>query len=479
MKGMVREQRRAFWRSLVASGVCYTRLSRPRPRKMAVDEMRNTGPYPPGYRLMRRRVIAIVAAVLVLGFPSDVRAYSVLTHEAIIDAAWDTKIRPLLLARFPNPTPDELRRAHAFVYGGAIVQDLGYYPHGSHFFSDLVHYVRSGDFIQALLRDSQDLDEYAFALGALAHSAADDDGHRLGVNRAVPLLYPHLRKKYGDVVTYEDDPAIHLKAEFGFDVLQVAKGRYAPDGYHDFIGFEVARPLLERAFQDTYSLPLKSIFDDLDKAIGSYRYSVRSAIPKATKVAWALKEDEIKRDLPGMVRKQYLYNLSRASYEQEWGKNYKKPGLGERFLAFLIKLIPKIGRLKTLTFRTPTPETEKMFMASFNAALADYEHLLDEQRTGHLDLPNHNFDTGGQTPPGTYFMADKTYARLVDRLAEAQFKLISPELRADILAYYGDSSAPIVTKKNAKDWARVTKELEELKSAAPSRRMTPGAGPAN
>jgi Zinc dependent phospholipase C len=429
----------------------------------------------PGYWQMMRRFIAIVAIVLFLGFSLKVYAYSVLAHEAIIDSAWDTKIRPLLLERFPNATPDELRRAHAFAYGGAIVQDLGYYPHGSHYFSDLVHYVRSGDFIRTLLLDSQDLNEYAFALGALAHYAADDDGHRLAVNRAVPLLYPRLGKKYGDFVTYEDDPAAHLKTEFGFDVLEVAKGRYAPDSYHDFIGFEVARPLLQRAFEDTYSIPLQSAFDDLDQAIGSYRYSVRSVIPKATKIAWALKKGEIRRDLPGVTRKKFLYNLSRASYQKEWGKDYRKPGPEERFLAFLISLIPKVGPLQALAFRTPTPQTETMFMASFNAALADYQHLLDEQRAGHLDLPNRNFDTGSVTPPGTYFKADQTYARLLDGLAKDQFKLISAELRSDILAYYRDSSAPIVTKKKEQEWARVTKELEELKSVAPSLPLTSDA----
>jgi hypothetical protein len=250
---------------------------------MTVQEMHNSTSYQPSYRLITQRSIAIAAIVLFLGFSLNVQAYSVLTHEAIIDSAWHIKIRPLLLERFPNATKDELRQAHAFAYGGAIIQDLGYYPHGSRFFSDLVHYVRSGDFILALLRDSQDLNEYAFALGALAHYAADDNGHRLAVNRTVPLLYPHLGKKYGSIVTYEDNPAAHLKTEFGFDVLQVARGRYAPDSYHDFIGFEVARPLLERAFQETYSLPLPSVFDDLDKAIGSYRYTVHSVIPKATK----------------------------------------------------------------------------------------------------------------------------------------------------------------------------------------------------
>lgn len=410
--------------------------------------------------------MVIVAATLLSLGASAGRAYSVLAHEAIIDSAWE-KIRSLLVARFPNATPDELRAAHGYAYGGSLIQDLGYYPHGSHYFSDLTHYVRSGEFVRALIRDSQDVNEYAFALGALAHYAADDEGHR-AVNRAVPLLYPKLGKKYGSVVTYEDDPVAHLKTEFGFDVLEVAKGQYAPDAYRDFIGFEVAKPLLERAFQDTYSIPLNSVFGDLDKAIGSYRYTVHSTIPKAVRVAWVLKKDEIQKATPGITRKKFLYNMSRASYRKSWGKNYQNPGRGTRVVAHIIAIIPKVGPLKALSLRMPTPQTEAMFRDSFNKALDQYQHLLDDQKAGHLDLRNRNFDTGALTKAGAYFMADKAYARLVDDLAKDHFKVISFDAKSDILAYYQDPKAPIVTKKDAKAWGRLNRELDELKSVGPS-----------
>jgi zinc dependent phospholipase C len=410
--------------------------------------------------------LVIVAAMSLSLGASLGHAYSVLAHEAIIDSAWG-KIQSLLRARFPNVTPDELRVAHGYAYGGSLVQDLGYYPHGSRFFSDLTHYVRSGEFVRALLRDAQDLNEYAFALGALAHYAADDDGHR-AVNRAVPLLYPKLGAKYGSIVTYEDDPVAHLKTEFGFDVLEVAKGQYASDAYRDFIGFEVAKPLLERAFQDTYSVPLNSVFGDLDKAIGSYRYTVRSTIPKAVRVAWVLKKDEIKQGTPGITRKKFLYNMSKASYRKQWGKNYESPGRGTRLVAHIIALIPKVGPLKTLSLRMPTPQTEAMFRDSFNKALDQYQHLLDDQRAGHLELRNRNFDTGAPVKPGAYFMADKAYARLVDDLAKDHFKVVSFDVKSDILAYYQDPNAPIVTKKDTKAWGRLNQELDELKSAGPS-----------
>jgi hypothetical protein len=386
----------------------------------------------------------------------------------------------LLLQRFPGATPDELRMAHAYAYGGSLVQDLGYYPHGSHLFSDLTHYVRSGQFIEALLRDSQNMDDYAFALGALAHYAADDDGHQ-AVNRAVPLLYPYLGKKYGPVVTYEDNPTAHLKTEFGFDVLEVAKGQYAPDAYRDFIGFEVATPLLERAFQDTYGIPLQSVFGDLDKAVGSYRYTVRSTIPKAVRIAWVLRKDDIQRATPGITRKKFLYNMSKASYRKNWGKNYQAPGKGTKIVAFIIKLVPKVGPLKTLSLRLPTPQTEAMFRSSFNTALDQYQHLLNDQQGGSLHLVNRNFDTGAPTKPGAYFMADRAYARLVDNLAKDHFQTASPDLRADILAYYRDPAAPIATKKDAKAWNRLSEQLAELKTAGPSQAgsaLLPASDPA-
>lgn len=200
--------------------------------------------------------IAWLAAVLAT-IPQLTAGYSVLTHEAIIDQAWKDSIQPILLKRFPQATPEQLRVAHAHAYGGAIILDLGYYPFGNRFFTDAVHYVRSGDFIEALLLEAQDLNEYAFALGSVAHYVADNLGHSIGVNRAVPIMYPKLRARHGDTVTYVEDPTAHLKTEFGFDVLQLARGRYAPESHRDFIGFKVSKPVLARAFKRTYGLELK------------------------------------------------------------------------------------------------------------------------------------------------------------------------------------------------------------------------------
>jgi hypothetical protein len=418
--------------------------------------------------LASRRALGWLLVAL-LAWPRPLPGYSVLSHETIIDSAWKTDLRPLLLKRFPNATHDDLRQAHACAYGGAIIQDLGYFPYGRKFFSNLTHYVRSGDFVQALLRDAHDLCEYAFALGALAHYAADNQGHRLAVNEAGPLLYPRLKKKFGNVVTYEEDPAAHLKTEFGFDVIEVAQQRFAPDAYHDFMGFEVAQPLLlDRAFRETYGLELSSVLHDERRAIGSYRHAISSTIPKATRVAWALKKNEIQRDIPSMTRKQFLYNISRASYEKNWGKEYRAPTTGEKFLAFLFRLIPKTGPLKALALHTPTPQAEQLFERSFNVTLAEYRRLLSDWDSGHLVLVNDNFDVGAVTPPGQYHLNDKTYAELLDRLAQRNFAGMSADLRSEILRFYSDPNAPYATKKDRKAWNRVLQELQVLRTTEPA-----------
>ena len=411
-----------------------------------------------------RSVAVFLLLVAMLACPSVTSAYSVLSHQAIIDSAWEDGLKPALLAKFPNATPEELSAAQAYAYGGAIIQDLGYYPYGSHFFSDLTHYVRSGDFILALLHDANDIYEYGFALGAMAHYAADNNGHRIGTNRAVPLLYPHLKKKYGDSVTYEQDKLAHTKTEFGFDVLEVARERFAPDSYHDFIGFEVAQGLLERAFQETYGLGLKSVLVDEEKALNSYRHAVSKLLPKATRIAWHLKKDEIKDDLPGMTKRKFLYNLKRSNFEKEWGKDYKRPSPGERFLAFLYLLLPKWGPLKVLQFRTPTPETERFFEASFNETLDRYRELLRDQREGKVSLPNDNFDVGADTGPGQYKLNDGAHAELVGRLADQKFANVTPLLRSELEQFFSDPSLPYVNKKDRKAQARLQAAIEQLKA---------------
>ena len=416
-----------------------------------------------GLIAIRRLVLAVLLST------SLSYGYTVLTHEAIIDSVWDASLKKLLLKRFPAATPEELEQAHAYAYGGCIIQDMGYYPFSSRFFSDLTHYVRSGDFITALIRESQDLDEYAFALGALEHYAADTEGHRIATNRAVPILYPELRRKYGSDVTYWDDPVAHIRTEFGFDVLQVASGRYATDQYRGFIGFQVSRDALERAFLDTYGIEMKDVFGNVTLALGSYRHTVSSIIPGMTRVAWNLKKDQLQKEIPGITRKKFLYNLSRSSYEKEWGTEYHRPGLGTKLLTFLFRIIPTSGPFRALKIRTPTPEVEMLFMASFNATVDRYKAILANVDASGPELPNENFDVGGPSIAGKYKGTDEAYAKLLGKLADRQFAGMPAELRSNILAYYQDPHPPASAKPNKKEeaqWTKVLEQLDRLKAVA-------------
>jgi hypothetical protein len=425
------------------------------------------------WHLLALRAAALLVVVLMCG--GGLFAYSVLTHEEIVDLLWVDEIRPLLLQRYPGLSEDQIRDAHAYAYGGAVIQDLGYYPFGSQEFSNLAHYVRSGDFVHELLMESRDVNEYAFALGALSHYASDIAGHP-AVNQSVAIAYPKLRAKFGKSVRYAQDKSAHLKTEFGFDTLQVAKNRYASQQYHDFIGFQVSKSLLERVFPVVYGMELSDVLTHEDLAVGSYRYAVSRLIPQMTQVALQTHKKELMREKPDFARRKFLYRLSRSSYEREWGKTYAKPGLGTRILSALLRYMPKIGPFKKLEFNNPTPQTEDLYIKSINTSVDRYRALLESVRTDNLALPNCDLDTGNRTKAAEYSLTDETYAQLLSQLSKRKFAATSPELRADILQYYSDLSGPIATKKDRVRWQSVLTALEQLKSLAPA--STVAASPA-
>src|SRR5215510_269528 len=332
----------------------------------------------------RRRFVGLLVGVIaVLAVAQPSRAYSVLAHESNVDAVWESGIVPVLRQRFPDARPEDVTAARAYAYGGCVIQDLGYYPFGSHFFSDLLHYVRTGDFVTTLIQNARNVNELAFGLGALAHYAADANGHSIAVNRSVPIIYPKLRAKFGDLVTYADSPSRHIMMEFSFGVVQVATGQYAPDAYHRFIGFEVAKDALERAFRATYGLEMKDLFDT-DLAIGTYRHAVSSLIPEMTKVAWRDRREEIAKAAPQIEQAAFVYSYSQQQYNTDFGGNYMKPRWYARFLSFVFKLVPKFGPFKTLAFKAPTDETERLFLESLVRTRDEFGASLSASRQDRL-----------------------------------------------------------------------------------------------
>jgi len=358
--------------------------------------------------------------------------YSVLGHQAIVDRAWEDSIKPLLLQRFPATTGDDLVEARAYAYGGCSIQDLGYYPFSSRYFSDLTHYVRSGAFVEALIRDSADVDEYAFALGALSHYAADSAGHQIAINKSVPLIYPKLRRQYGNDITYEDDPTAHMRTEFAFDVIQAASGSYAPNSYHRSIGFKISKGLVERAFFETYAIRLKTVLSSVDLALDTYRTSASSVIPEMARVAWQMKKDKLE-EFPVAFSG---YGFARGA-DPGYPVHYRQPGPLAQTAALWFRFVPRVGLFAPLGFKRPTAESDRLFVQSLDVALDRYRQLLAQVGNGTLRLEDINLDTGRPAKMGDYKLADEAFARLVRDIARRGCCGATNGLNDSIASFYG------------------------------------------
>lgn len=408
-----------------------------------------------------RFLVVLVLMLTLLLAPATLSGYGVLSHEELIDIAWDSDIRPALLKRYPNATVRQIQDAHAYAYGGSVIQDLGYYPFGNHHFTNFLHYIRTGDFVENLFRDAHTLNEFAFALGALSHYVADCGGHP-AINVSEPIEYPNLAQRFGKVITYEDNPEAHLKTEFGFDVAEVAKQRYTAQQYHDFIGFEVSEELLQHAFSDTYGFSLLDFLHFEDLTIDTYRFGLSKVIPEMTKVAIANHRPASLPEKNDEARKLFLYHLSHADYEREFGKRYEKPGVFARILAWILKIIPKVGPFKAIKYRDPTPQTEDIYFKSMDSVVAEYHRRVQEVDSGTLHLPTRNLDTGALTKAGDYQLADLSYSELARRMAHQHFEHLTPSLRDAVLSFF--ASGPAQHGANKKEWLETDRALAALRT---------------
>ena len=415
---------------------------------------------------MKQPEILIVVFVVFGFFPRAVFSYSVLTHQEIIDLAWNDSIRPLLLARYPNATESELRVAHAYAYGGSAIQDMGYYPFGKQLFSDLTHYVRSGDFVAYLFRDARNIDEYAFAIGALSHYVGDSIGHSEAINPSTAAAFPRLEKKYGSSVTYDESPHGHIRTEFAFDIDELANREFAPHAYQDAVGFRVPRKLLERAFFDTYGIDAHEILGRAHPALRSYRASVRSFIPAFAEAELVLHGHQFPPHPEDQAYRVFAERVERTNYERHWKHAFRGPGIRDHLLAILVFIIPKIGPASDLAIKIPTSESQEWYLKSVNHTVDIYRDRLDKLRKGPgtaLSLTNLDLDTGEITRPGSYPLTDKTYADLLNRIVEKTDRILPPLLKRNILEYYSNAAAPIETKHDRKAWSKVVAELEMLR----------------
>jgi hypothetical protein len=409
--------------------------------------------------------IILVTGLLLTNQSSS--AYSILAHEALIDASWLKSIQPLLKLKYPGATEQQLKEAHAYAYGGSIAPDIGYFPFGKLLFTDLVHYVRSGDFVNALLDDARDINEYAFALGFLCHYMADKYGHSLATNKCVPIVYPEEGKKYGNVVTYEQDHISHKRMEFGFDVLQTVEGDYAAIAYHEFIGFQVSQPLLERAFTEIYGFDINDIFPNLSLSIETLRWSFKRLFPALTRAAWVIKQKEILKRHPTATRRSFTYKRNSKNYFSEFGKKRQKPGIFSDALSLFIRIVPKIGPFRALKFKEPGPVAEKLYIESFDTVMANYAIALKRCGSRTLHLANIDFDTGKPTVPGEYGLADKNYDLLLANINKNDCKLLNDGLKKNVIDFYSTRTVPAGSRKNIRAWAKTMEALQQIKQTNP------------
>ena len=422
---------------------------------------------------MRARLLLILALLL----PHAAHAYSVETHEQLIDLTWRASIVPLLRARFPGITPAQLQQAHAYAYGGSVIQDIGYYPFGNALFSDLTHYVRSGDFVNSLLHNARTPDELAFAVGALSHYLGDTIGHVQATNPSVAVELPKLAEKLQtDSINYEQNPHAHVQTEFAFDINEISKHRFAPLKYLEHVGLNVSTDLLARAFYETYGLELNKILKVQRTTITGYRFGVRTFIPR-----FAFAENVLHRNsFPPDVRDAELVkleaDLAQADQDNGWEPYRRKAGIGTYALAGIVYILPKIGPAALLSIKGPTPATEQLYVKSVNDTTAALRAALLNLRTPpaatgphpkrQVDFPNRDLDTGKKVRPGSYRLTDETYASLLKRLTRDPATRIPIGLQEDVLAYYADPASPIITRRNPEKWAQVQSQLAQLKTMA-------------
>ena len=385
--------------------------------------------------------MALLLAAALLA--TDSAGYSVLTHEELIDLAWNDSIRPLLLAKFPGATQEQLREAHAYAYGGSAMQDMGYYPFGKKFFSNLTHYVRTGDFVGWMLRNARSLDEYAFAIGALSHYLGDTIGHSQAVNPATAVEFPKLSRKFGDSVTYGESPHGHIRTEFAFDIDQLTNLAFAPPAYLHAIGFRVPRKFLERAFIVTYGFDIHELFGRARPALRSYRTSVRSFIPAFAEAEVVLHRKEFPPQPDDEAYRIFAERVSRTNYDRHRKHTYKGPGVKSHLLAIFVFLVPKIGGASDLAIKIPNAETQEWYLRSVNHAVDVFGDTLHKELAPGdpaVGLVNIDLDTGKPAKLGDYPLADQSYAQLLARITSKPGKPIPKELKQHLLDYYAQSA---------------------------------------
>ncbi|MBV8770781.1 MAG: zinc dependent phospholipase C family protein [Deltaproteobacteria bacterium] len=409
----------------------------------------------------------VISIALLLVGSGTTAAFSVLGHQAVVDQAWDTTLLPELRRRFPKASEQDLADARAYARGGSHLPDLGYFPLGNRLFTDLLHYVRTGDFISRALAEANTPQEYAFALGALAHYEVDSIGHPQATNRVVPIVYPKLRRKYGNEISYAEKPSAHLQTEFRFDVLQVARRGEIPGLFEHSVDFKVPHEFLERLFEENYGLKLNDLFDNYDVALLTYRWGFRTLIHETTGITWELYREGIESLEPGITRDRFLHAMSRADFVRHFGHAFDEPGYFFRFFDFLGNLLPNIGPFTRLPYKPLPAEAKQLYVDAFHKASEQYRKEVAVAAVRRVQLPNLNLDTGRPDHAGEYPPADKAYAELLQRQAQYHFVRMPTALRSDMLNHFHGPQRALMFGESSRQREKTLQALSELRSSIP------------
>lgn len=407
-----------------------------------------------------RMVMILLMVVLAC---TNCGAYSVLTHEELIDLAWNESIRPALLAKFPNATDHDLVVAHSFAYGGSAMQDMGYYPFGKRFFSNLTHYVRSGDFVAWMLKNASTVNEYAFAMGALSHYLGDSIGHSEAINPSTAIEFPKLEKKYGSKVTYGESPHGHIRTEFAFDVQEMKNTEFAPPAYLRHIGFRVPRKFLERAFAATYGFNLSEVLGEPIPALKSYRTSVRSFIPSFAEAEVVLHGHQFPPNPDNEAYQIFYGRVKQTNYDRHWKHTYKGPGFKAHLLAVLVFLVPKVGTASDLAIKIPNEQTQELYLKSVNQTVDAFRDtvqraLSDANKT--FVLANVDLDTGHGDVLGEYELADQAYRQLLGRLTAKRERSIPGDLKKHMLDFFASAADPSELSDQTSNQLSILKDMK-------------------
>ncbi len=463
------------------------------------------------------RVLSVLLFVLLLACARPLAAYSLLTHEQLIDLTWQDSIVPLLLSRYPNLTSADLEHARAYAYGGCVIQDIGYYPFGNGSFSNLTHYVRSGDFVVSLFRNAENADELAFAVGALSHYIGDSIGHSEATNLAVPIEFPALARKYGRVVSYAEGRHQHVRTEFAFDIDQIAHHRLAPLHYLRHVGLRVPVRQLALAYYQTYG-----INEDFGKTgrrinVRAYRFAVHALIPRVAYALTLLHRSHEPPETPSPDLDTIQQEVAAVASRDNWDHWRRKAGIGTYMLAGILFVIPKVGPLSLAAIKGPTSATEADYLHSVVQSTAVLRRALarftppasnrptaqapaSESRTAqqaqssglppgsgsaalttffsqfrdpHHPLPNRDLDTGSVVKLGGYPLTDLTFAALLHRLTHQPSHPIPPGIKSDVQAYFANPPADVVSHQPPELWAQVQADLLVLATMPTSNEPAP------